>query len=352
MSYRGQRTTLAQVAAATGLSLATVSKVLNGRSGISEEKRRTVESALVEYGYVRRPRAESSRSQRYIDVVMAGLDGSWPASVLSAVEATAYMHGAHVVVSTSEHPEAWPGARHQDWSDVLVERGSSGALLGLVDLTDAQQVRLRRAGVPVVLIHPLRDPPTGVASVGANTWAGAYDATTHLVSLGHRRIALVTGPDRHLSEQARIAGFRSAMEAAGLVVPTEFVRHGSYDRASGKVIVAELVRLRARPSALFICSDHMAIGGYEALADAGLRVPDDMSVVGFDDLPEARWVYPALTTVRQPLKDMGRAAVELLLRLMNGDEVDSRRIEFSTTLVLRQSAAPPPRSGASRGRVR
>lgn len=350
-----ERTTLAAVARATGLSLATVSKVLNGRAGISDENRRKVEAALLDHGYVRRHRSGIPGAPRYIDLVMAGLDGSWPATVLSAVEATAYEHRLHVVVSTSRDGEAFTNGRRRDWSEVLVERGSSGVLLGLVDLTVAQRARLERAGVPVVLIHPLSDPPTGVASVGANTWTGAYDATLHLIGLGHRRIALVTGPDKQLSEQARIGGFRSAMTSAGLEVPPGFVCHGTYDRASGKRLVSELVRLPERPTAVFVCSDHMAIGGYEALAQAGLRVPDDISVVGFDDLPEARWVYPPLTTVRQPLKDMGRAAVELLLRLMNGDEVSSRRVEFATTLIVRQSARAleqQPLKGRARPRER
>jgi DNA-binding LacI/PurR family transcriptional regulator len=168
---------------------------------------------------------------------------------------------------------------------------------------------------------------------------GAYEATTHLLERGHRRIALVTGPSEHLYARARIAGYRSAMAAAGIDVAPEMVRHGKYNRASGAEQVRALLELPDRPTALFICSDHMAIGGYEALAGAGLRVPADVSVVGFDDLPEARWVSPALTTVRQPLKEMGGSALRTLVRLLNGDEFESRRVELATTLVVRDSTA-------------
>ncbi|HLH99348.1 MAG TPA: LacI family DNA-binding transcriptional regulator [Acidimicrobiales bacterium] len=333
------RSTLAEIARATGLSVPTVSKVLNGRPGVSPASRRLVEETLHRRGYVRR-RRRLDPGPRLIDLVQSGLDGSWPASVTSAVEAEAHEAGLHVVASVAR--EASRGARpRRDWVDTVVERGTAGVIAGLVDLSDSHYARLRRAGVPVVLLHPLRDPPAGVASVGANTWAGAYDATEHLIGLGHRRIGLVTGPKRQLSEQARIAGFGSAMAAAGLAVPDDCVRHGTYDRASGRRLVASLLELdrRRRPTALLVCSDHMAIGGYEALAAAGLSVPDDVSVVGFDDLPEARWVAPALTTVRQPLKDMGRAAVQLLVRLMAGEEVTSRRVEFATSLVVRDSTA-------------
>jgi LacI family transcriptional regulator len=191
-----------------------------------------------------------------------------------------------------------------------------------------------------VVIDPLSDPPPGVASVGTTNWAGAYEATTHLLELGHRRSALVTGPPHHLYSRARIAGYRSAMAAAGAEVVPELLRHGTYDRASGAEQVRALTRLPEPPTALFICSDHMAIGGYEALAGAGLRVPADVSVVGFDDLPEARWVSPALTTVRQPLKEMGGSALRTLVRLMNGEELESPRVELATTLVVRDSAAP------------
>jgi DNA-binding LacI/PurR family transcriptional regulator len=335
------RSTLAHIAQVAGVSVPTVSKVLNGREGVSSATRESVERALDAQGYVRRSRSRSEAPRLSIDLVMAGLDGSWPASVASGVEAAAYESDFHVVISVARTSEPARAREERDWLDRVIERGSSGGVvLGLVDLSMSQRLRLERAGLPVVMIHPLSDPPPGVASVGANTRAGAYDATEHLVRLGHRDIALVTGPQGQLSEQARISGYRSAMSSADIPIPPHFIRSGTYDRASGKRLVQQLIELPRCPTAIFICSDHMAIGGYEALADAGLRVPSDISVVGFDDLPEARWVYPALTTVRQPVKEMGRAAVHLLASLMAGEEVGSRRVEFATSLVLRQSTQP------------
>jgi LacI family transcriptional regulator len=334
------RPTLAQIAESAGVSISTVSKVLNGRDDVSRDTRAKVDAALREHRYRRRGASLHDPGVRAVDLVMNGLDGSWPASVASGLEAAAYEAGVHVVISVARQGVSAGNHGAQDWVDRVLERGSSGVVLGLIEPAPDQLARLRHAQVPIVVIDPLSDPPPDVVSVGTTNWAGAYEATTHLLDRGHRRIALVTGPPHHLYARARTAGYRSAMAAAGVEVPPELVRHGSYDRASGAEQVRALFAAPEPPTALFICSDHMAIGGYEALAAAGLRVPGDVSIVGFDDLPEARWVAPALTTVRQPLKDMGGSALRTLLRLMNGDELESPRVELATTLVVRDSTAP------------
>jgi DNA-binding LacI/PurR family transcriptional regulator len=330
-----RRATLAQIAETAGVSVSTVSKVLNGRDDVSRDTRAKVDSALRRHRYVRRG-TSSDTSVRTVDLVTSGLDGSWPASVASGMEAAAYEAGVHVVIHVAR-PARQSGP---DWVDRLLERGSEGVVLGLVEPAPDQLARLRQAEVPCVVIDPLSDPPPDVVSVGTTNWAGAYEATTHLLERGHRRIALVTGPPGHLYARARTAGYHSAMAAAGLRVPPELIRGGTYDRASGAEQVRALLELPDPPTALFICSDHMAIGGYEAASAAGLRVPGDVSVVGFDDLPEARWVSPALTTVRQPLKEMGSSALRTLVRLLNGERLETPRIELATTLVVRDSTAP------------
>jgi DNA-binding LacI/PurR family transcriptional regulator len=331
------RPTLAQIAETAGVSVSTVSKVLNGRDDVSRDTRARVDSALRRHHYVRRapvpqPAGPTAAATRTVDLVLGGLDGSWPASVASGMEAAAYEAGLHVVIS----------AARPNWADRVVARGSAGVVLGLTEPTDEQLAPLARAMVPCVVIDPLSDPPPGVTSVGTTNWAGAYEATTHLLKEGHRWIALVTGPPQHLFARARIAGYRSAMAAAGIEPPPGLMRHGTYDRASGKAQVKALIELPEPPTALFVCSDHMAIGGYEALAEAGLRVPADVSVVGFDDLPEAGWVSPPLTTVRQPLKEMGGNALRTLARLIAGEELETTRIELATTLVVRGSTRTGP----------
>ncbi|WP_078900247.1 LacI family DNA-binding transcriptional regulator [Streptomyces sp. SBT349] len=336
------RPTLADIAEMAGVSVSTVSKVLNGRDDVSRDTRAKVDEVLRQHHYMRRGTSGFEPEIRTVDLVLSGLDGSWPASVASGMESAAYEAGVHVVISRARGSAPTGGRRAQDWVDRVLERGSAGVVLGLIEATPEQLARLAAARIPCVVIDPLSDPPPDVMSVGTTNWAGAYEATNHLLQLGHRRIALVTGPPHHLYTRARMAGYRSAIVAAGLDVTPELVRHGNYDRASGAEQVRALIELPDPPTALFICSDHMAIGGYEALTGAGLRVPEDISVVGFDDLPEARWVSPALTTVRQPLKEMGGSALRTLVRLMGGEEPESPRVELATTLVVRDSTAPRP----------
>jgi DNA-binding LacI/PurR family transcriptional regulator len=334
-AHQSPRPTLARIAAAAGVSVSTVSKVLNGRDDVSDATRRRVDAALRRHGYVRRGVPALGAAPRTVDLVMGSLDGSWQASVASGMEEAAYEAGLHVVISAARQ-----GGHGPDWLDRILERGTAGVVLGLVEPTAEQLARLAGAEVPCVVIDPLSDPPPGVTSVGTSNWAGAYEATMHLLERGHRRIGLVTGPPQHLFAQARIAGYHSALAAAGAEADPDLVRHGTYDRASGGALVRALLALPDPPTALFVCSDHMAIGGYEALAGAGLRVPEDISVVGFDDLPEAEWVSPPLTTVRQPLKEMGGNALRVLARLIAGETPQTARIELATTLVVRGSTRP------------
>ncbi|MFL6000931.1 MAG: substrate-binding domain-containing protein, partial [Streptomyces sp.] len=151
----------------------------------------------------------------------------------------------------------------------------------------------------------------------------------------------VAGHQRTMCSSARVAGYRSALAAAGIRLRPEYVRHAGFDESAARRRTLELLDLPEPPTAVFACSDRMALGVYEALAERGLCVPDDISVVGFDDLPEARWTTPALTTVRQPLSEMAATALRLLVRMMEGDRPESTRTELSTRLVERASTAPP-----------
>jgi len=333
MTSPESRPTLAEIAAALDVSVSTVSKVLNRRGDVGLETRKRIEAALSSQRYVRRRNTPPANIQSgTINLVVNGLDGSWPASVASGVEATAHDAGFRVVISVAR-----PRSERGDWIDEVIASQSDGVILGLVELGGDEYVRLNRARIPYVVIDPLGDPPAGAASVGTSNWTGAHDATQYLIDRGHRHIALITGPAHHLYAKARIAGYRSAMVAAGLTISARHIRHGTYDRTSGRQHVGALLATTPRPTAIFICSDHMAIGGYEAITDAGLRVPEDISVIGFDDLPEARWVHPNLTTVRQPLKEMAASATSMLIRLIKGETLDSQRLELATTLIERAS---------------
>src|SRR5579863_4110770 len=177
---------------------------------------------------------------------------------------------------------------------------------------------------------PASAPPTGLA------------ATEHLLALGHRRIGAIAGPGDYLCSRARIDGYRSALERAGLPFDPSLVRHGDFYHEGGFIRGGELLDLATPPTAIFAGSDQQAFGVYEAARQRGLRVPQDLSVVGFDDLPVARWVSPPLTTVRQPLAEMGRAAAQMLGEIIEDRPLRSRRVELSTELIMRESAGPVP----------
>ncbi|MGX5186889.1 LacI family DNA-binding transcriptional regulator [Streptomyces avermitilis] len=332
--------TLAVVAREAGVSVPTASKVVNGREDVAPETRRRVTEALDRLGYVKRPRFDTTKSQGLVDLVVHSLESSRSGAVLHGVEEAAHDAGLEVVVSAGL-TRTRGGRPERGWLDKLSARGSSGVLFNLAELTPPQYAWLDQHRIPYVLIDPELEPPAGVVSVGAANWQGGMSATEHLLALGHERIAAIGGHRRKMCGGARIAGYRSALAAAGVRHRPEYVRHGNFDPAVARRRMREFLDLPEPPTAVFVCSDRMALGVYEALAERGLRVPDDISVVGFDDLPEARWASPGLTTVRQPLAEMAATALRLLVRMMAGERPEGTRTELSTRLVERASTAPP-----------
>jgi DNA-binding LacI/PurR family transcriptional regulator len=192
-----------------------------------------------------------------------------------------------------------------------------------------------------VVFDPTVELPDDVPFVGATNWAGGRSATRHLVELGHRRIAMIGGPDRVLFSRARLDGYRSAMDAAGLPVDADPVVPADLTREDGHAAALDLLNRPHRPTAIFTCNDLQALGVYQAARAVGLRIPTDLSVVGFDDLPIAALVDPPLTTIHQPLTEMAIAATELALALGRGEKAPQVGLELATTLTVRESTAPP-----------
>ncbi|GAB7105217.1 LacI family DNA-binding transcriptional regulator [Streptomyces phaeofaciens JCM 4814] len=336
--------TLAVVAREAGVSVPTASKVVNGREDVAPETRRRVTEALDRLGYVRRPRFDATKPPRLVDLVVHSLESSWSGAVLHGVEEAAHDAGLDVVVSAALS-RTRAGRPQRGWLDKMTVRGSAGVLFNLAELTDSQFAFLEQHRIPFVMIDPVIEPPSGVVSVGAANWQGGVTATGHLLALGHERVAVIAGPRRKLCSSARVAGYRSALASAGLLPRAEYVRNGGFDEATAHRRMRELLALPEPPTAVFVCSDRMALGVYQAVREQGLRIPYDVSVVGFDDLPESRWAAPALTTVRQPLAEMAATALRLLVRMMDGERPEGTRTELSTRLVERSSTAPPPLSG-------
>ena len=333
-----RRATLRDVAQRAGTTIPTASKVLNGRSDVSVDTRSAVLEAVSSLGYVRpagRRISAARGDDAFVDLVISGIEGTWANRALSGVERGAVEAGVDLVVSVARLPD-------DGWLTRLLARPSSGAVLALVNASTAQLNALQAAGVPIVLLDPVSQPPASVSSVGAANWAGGHAAAELLLGLGHRRLAVVAGRREHLYSQARVDGFRSAVGMLGDGL-APVVAYADWTREGARRVALELLRAAEPPTAIFACSDHMALGVYEAAEECGIRIPDDVSVVGFDDLPEGEWVRPRLTTVEQPIVDMGAAALRMLLRLRSGAATGTLREELSTRLLLRESTAPATR---------
>jgi DNA-binding LacI/PurR family transcriptional regulator len=196
-------------------------------------------------------------------------------------------------------------------------------------------------GIPFVVFDPTTELPDDVPFVGATNWRGGRSAARHLIELGHRRIAMIGGSDDVLCCRARRAGYETVMEAAGLVVTPDLVVSAALTREGGYAAARTLLGRGDRPTAIFSANDLQALGVYQAAREAGLRIPEDLSVVGFDDLPVVAWVDPPLTTIHQPLTEMAVVATELALALSRGEKLPQIGLELATSLTVRGSTAPP-----------
>ncbi len=331
-----RKVTIAAIARLAGVSVPTVSRVINGRSDVSPQTRERVEELLTRHGYRRRP-ASMRTSSGLIDLVFNDLDSPWAVEIIRGVEDVAHAAGIGTVVSAI-HRRTVPA---KQWLDNMRSRATEGVIFVISTLEPPLQAELRRLNIPVVIVDPSGVPPQEAPTIGATNWAGSLRATEHLIGLGHRRIGFIAGPPQLMCSRARLDGYRTALETAGVSFDDDLVFQGDFYHESGFTGGSRLLQLPEPPTAIFASSDQMALGVYEAVRRAGLRVPDDVSVVGFDDLPEVRWSSPPLTTVRQPLAEMGMVAARTVLRLAQREKIESPRIELATELVVRDSTAPP-----------
>ncbi len=331
------RVRLADVAREAGVSLATVSKVLNGRPDVAEGTRSRVEHTLFTNGYLRRASTESV-GERMLEIVFHELTGEWAAELIPAVERVARQSGISLIVTES-------GDRHSPgsaWIEGVLRRRPLGVILIFSDLDQLEKHKLRSRGINFVVMDPAGEPEPDVASVGSTNWAGGYAAAEHLIQLGHHRIAMISGPEDMLCSVARVDGYRSALERAGIGFDPALLRVGDFHVSAGRERTVELMSLENPPTAIFAGSDLQAVGVYEYARAHGVRVPDDLSVIGYDDLQLSRWVGPPLTTIRQPLSEMAAMAARQLIAMSDGREPPiSNRIDLATSLVVRESTAPP-----------
>ncbi|WP_405770760.1 LacI family DNA-binding transcriptional regulator [Streptomyces sp. NBC_00080] len=330
------RTTLTGIAEAAGVSVATVSKVVNGRSDVSPETRARIERLLVENDYVARGPGGIQAPVRTIDLTFDQLVNPNDLVIMRGVTEAAADAGVDVVVGVT--PDDPLGA---SWARKVTNAGREGVILVTSELTPQQRAQFAQAGIPLVLIDPMNVPDESVPSIGATNFSGGMAATAHLLKLGHRRIAMIEGRHDAVCNTARLHGYQAALGGAGITPDPALIKRGDFRFEPAYQAALELFALDEPPTAIFTGNDLEAFGVMEAARANGLRIPDDLSVVGFDDTVAAGTSAPPLTTVRQPLAEIGRAALRTLLRLAAGETLDSHRIELATQLIVRASTAPP-----------
>ena len=232
-------------------------------------------------------------------------DNVWALEVLRGAIREAKLHDLNVITTEGgnrQHPDS-------SWIDNMLRRQTYGAILVFSSLTRIERNKLHSRGIPFVLFDPFGNPDPDTLSVQADNWTGGVIATRHLLALGHTRIGIITGPEEMMCSKARLDGYTSALAEHGIETDPELITEGDFTTSGGYAQSISLLKRPNRPTAIFAGSDLQAMGVYEAARQLGLRIPEDLSVVGFDDVQTAAFLGPALTTVRQPLQDMARAAV-------------------------------------------
>jgi DNA-binding LacI/PurR family transcriptional regulator len=286
-------------------------------------------------GY-RRP--DSAGRADIMELVMSELESLWGLEIIRGVERTAREHHVGVVLSDFDQRPT----ENRGWVEDALAR-KPRCVVSVAQLSQAHRDQLAARNIPYVVFDLAAELPDDAPYVGATNWLGGRSATRHLLDLGHRRIAMISGPDHVLCCRARLDGHRSALEAYGVSIDPSLIKRVNLCHEEGYAAARELLRQPKRPTAIFTANDVQALGVYQAAREEGLRVPEDLSVVGFDDLPVVSWIDPPLTTVHQPLVEMAAVATELALALGRGERPAQPRIELATTLTVRQSTGPPPR---------
>ncbi|HEU4888678.1 MAG TPA: LacI family DNA-binding transcriptional regulator [Thermoanaerobaculia bacterium] len=328
--------TIRDVAAKAGVSVATVSRVFNRKGPIREDTIRRVMDVAGELQYVPHAgaRSLSTRSTRTIGVVLPDLHGEFFSEVIRGIDLAARQHGYHLLLSGS----------HSDREEMrAVVQAVRGLVDGLIvmspDLEPSALLADLPSGIDVVMLNSRVE---GRTSITVDNSGGARDVVRHLHALGHKHIAFIAGPPHNADAEQRRRGFRTETRAAGTVTAE---LPGFFTEESGHEAGQQILSLRPRPTAVFAANDSMAIGALSAFREAGLHVPEDMALVGFDDIPIARFLTPPLTTVRVEIAELGRRAVSHVVGALESGDGSKKRDVIKTTLVVRESCGSPPANG-------
>jgi len=331
MLAKNRPPTIADVAQRANVSIATVSRVLNGTTPVQPEKAARVRLAMEELQFVPRhaARALAGRRTNTIGLVLPEISGAFFSPMLKGIEAEAHEAGYDLLIHSTQQVGTAPRR--------LGEHNTDGLLIFTNSLVASELRRLHSIGFPVVLLH--QTPPDGldIPSIAIENKDGAAMLISHLIEThGRRRIVYLRGPEGHEDSVWRERGYRDALKAHGIKFDRHLIASGSFDDEEAFAAVQHLLHDEVNFDAIFAGDDDAAIGAMRALQLAGCIVPRDVAVVGFDDVPFARYLSPALTTVRAPIEEVGRAAVRQLTRLMSGQPAQALTL-MPTELVIRES---------------
>jgi len=341
--------TIRDVAREAGVSVATVSRVFNGTARVREATDREVRQVAHKLNYWPNGAARSliTNQTMTLGVLLPDLHGEFFSEVIRGIDLAARRTGHHLLVSSS----------HADNEDLVIAlRAMRGRIDGLIvmapDVDGPPLIRACAYGRPIVLLNPGRTV-RGCDAISIDNVTGAREIVDHLIGLGHRRIATVTGPHRNMDARLRLEGYRVALRVAGIVAQRGYELAGDFSEASGYAAGRAALELDPRPTALFVSNDKMAVGVLRSLTADGVRVPDEIAIAGFDDIEMSEHLDPPLTTVHADAYRLGECAVERLMRLMSSPEIEGKRHEIlPTTLVIRESCGSLRNSRALGGLAR
>ena len=333
-SADASRALIWDIAKRSGVSIATVSRVLNGRPDVSPETRERVMRHVREMGYV--SNRQASAHNTYIGLLAGYVHNPYFGAIVGGVADAIVERGDHLIIApTYDNHE-----REVMLLENLVRGAASSALLMMPQQSPQELLRLQQKKFPFVIIDPGFPLENEIPVVATANISGSRQATEHLLSLGHRHVGLICGPLDNSTTKDRLVGYHSTLLSAGITYNPDYICSGGFAAAGGYEATHTLLSLPEPPTAIFAMNDLMALGALQAAQERGVKVPEQLSIVGFDDTDFTQYTTPALTTIRQPLGELGKMGVDLLYRIMNGQPLNAHRVELSTRLIIRASTAP------------
>lgn len=331
---KNSRLTIEDIANIANVSKATISYVINEKPGVSKEVRQKVKKIIEEYNYVPNSAARGLAGEKthFIGLVIPDISDIFYANIIRGVEKTSNKLGFFLNLLTT-HAQA---EREQQVIKLFNKSMVDGLIVMAYYLKDKYIDILTESGIPFVFIdYPPKNEE--IYSVLVDNESGAFEATEYLISLGHKKIAFLEGSKVAWDSKARFEGYLKALKAHSLEFNPNLVENGNFTKEEGYLATKSLLAKKEKFTAIFSANDQMAIGAIRALKEAGLKVPDDISIFGFDNIEASSIIEPPLTTVSQPIYEMGKKSVEVLVKLINKEEVKEKKIMLKTKLIERHS---------------